>query len=111
MEREISGDVDIAGFSDRGSSNRGVPRLMSGPDKSWTPDEKEMRLQLFVDMDGVLADFDAHHETVFGIRSSKLTDDVDWEKVRGIIVFYSDMPPMPDMPVLWNTSPNTNQSC
>jgi hypothetical protein len=58
-------------------------------------------LQLFVDMDGVLADFDAHHETVFGIRSSKLTDDVDWEKVRGITGFYSEMPPMVDMHVLW----------
>jgi 5'-nucleotidase len=58
-------------------------------------------LQLFVDMDGVLADFDAHHAAVFGIRSSKLTDDVDWEKVRGITGFYSEMPPMVDMHVLW----------
>lgn len=52
-------------------------------------------------MDGVLADFDAHHAAVFGIRSSKLTDDVDWEKVRGITGFYSEMPPMVDMHVLW----------
>jgi beta-phosphoglucomutase-like phosphatase (HAD superfamily) len=33
-----------------------------------------MTMQLFVDMDGVLADFDRHHETVFGARADTLTD-------------------------------------
>jgi len=33
---------------------------------------------IFVDMDGVLADFDAHHEAVFGTRPNKTSDAVDW---------------------------------
>lgn len=58
-------------------------------------------MQIFVDMDGVLADFDSHHEAVFGIRSDKLADNVDWQKVRDARDFYLGIPPMPDMPELW----------
>ncbi len=57
--------------------------------------------QLFVDMDGVLADFDAHHETVFGVRACKKVDNVDWAAVRAIQDFYLNIPPMPDMEELW----------
>ena len=39
-------------------------------------------MQLFVDMDGVLADFDRHHETITGYRSSKLLDNADWAAIR-----------------------------
>lgn len=58
--------------------------------------------QVFVDMDGVLADFDAHHETVFGVRSDKKLDNVDWLKVRDCPGFYADIPPMADMRELWD---------
>ncbi len=58
-------------------------------------------MQLYVDMDGVLADFDRHHETVFGVRSDKERDNVDWERVRAVENFYFNIPPMPDLPVLW----------
>lgn len=57
--------------------------------------------KLFVDMDGVLADFDAHHEAVFGVRASKLLDNVDWKKVRAADAFYLNIPPMSDMEDLW----------
>jgi hypothetical protein len=57
--------------------------------------------QLFVDMDGVLADFDRHHETVFGVRSDKLADSVDWAAVRQVKDFYLNIPPMPDLALLW----------
>lgn len=57
--------------------------------------------QLFVDMDGVLADFDAHHEATFGYRSDKLADNVDWDAVRGVKDFYLNIPPMADLQQLW----------
>ena len=50
-------------------------------------------MPLFVDMDGVLADFDAHHEAVLGVRSDKQTDNVDWLRVRDIKDFYLNIPP------------------
>jgi 5'(3')-deoxyribonucleotidase len=59
-------------------------------------------MQLFVDMDGVLADFDGHHETVFGIRSDKALDNVRWDRVHAVNGFYRDLPPMPDMHELWD---------
>ncbi len=58
-------------------------------------------MQIFVDMDGVLADFDAHHEAVFGVRSDKMADNVDWDVVRAVTGFYRDIPPMADLPALW----------
>jgi hypothetical protein len=33
-------------------------------------------------MDGVLADFDRHHETVVGYRSDKLLDNANWDAVE-----------------------------
>jgi hypothetical protein len=35
-------------------------------------------------MDGVLADFDAHHMAIFCVRSDKELDNVDWERVRAV---------------------------
>jgi len=61
-----------------------------------------MEPQVFVDMDGVLADFDAHHETVFGFRPDKITDNVDWSVVRAVGDFYLNIPPMKDFHVLWD---------
>lgn len=58
--------------------------------------------QIFVDMDGVLADFDAHYEAVFGSRPSVVADNVDWAAVRGVKDFYLNIPPMPDLAVLWD---------
>lgn len=57
--------------------------------------------QLYVDMDGVLADFDQHHEDTFGYRSCKLSDNVDWKAVRAVKDFYLNLPPMADMHILW----------
>lgn len=59
-------------------------------------------MQLFVDMDGVIADFDQHHENVFGFRSDKLLDNVDWAAVRKIPHFYLHIPPMKDLDELWS---------
>lgn len=59
-------------------------------------------MQIFVDMDGVLADFDLGHEIVFGVRADKLADNVDWRKVRASPDFYLNLPPMADMLELWS---------
>lgn len=57
--------------------------------------------QLFVDMDGVLADFDRGYGERFEERASKLTDNVDWEAVRSTPGFFRDLPPMADLGELW----------
>lgn len=54
-------------------------------------------MQVFCDMDGVLADFDSHHNAVFGVRSSKLLDNVNWKRVAEHKDFYLNIPPMRDM--------------
>lgn len=59
-------------------------------------------MQLFVDMDGVLADFDQHHENVFGVRSSTTLDNVRWGSIRKISHFYLHIPPMKDLDELWS---------
>src|SRR5215217_2328887 len=58
-------------------------------------------MQLFVDMDGVLADFDRHYENLFGVRPDKTTNNVDWKLIRRTKDFYLNIPPMPDLPELW----------
>lgn len=56
---------------------------------------------IFVDMDGVLADFDTGYELRFGVRPSKADDNVDWTLVRRTEGFYRDLLPMPDFDDLW----------
>lgn len=58
-------------------------------------------MKLFVDMDGVLADFDSGYEAAFGVRPSIHADNVDWELVREHKNFYLNLPPMPDFKELW----------
>jgi hypothetical protein len=65
-------------------------------------------MQLFVDLDGVLADFDTHYQNIFGALPPKWRSldpdsdhDVDWNAVTKRGNFYLDMPPMADMEKLW----------
>lgn len=61
-------------------------------------------MQLFLDMDGVLADFDTGYELAFGNRPDKQNDDVDWNLVTNTPNFYLNLPPMFDMYKLWDFS-------
>lgn len=58
--------------------------------------------KIFVDLDGVLADFDQHHEDVFGFRPDKTLDDVNWKAIESITDYYLHIPPMEDMHMLWD---------
>lgn len=58
-------------------------------------------MRIFVDMDGVLADFDSGYESAFGVRPSIHTDNVNWDLVRDHKDFYLNLPPMPDFAELW----------
>lgn len=61
-----------------------------------------MKLQIFVDMDGVLADFDTGYKEIFKEKVSTKLDNVDWKKIRNTLNFYASLPPMPDFDELWS---------
>jgi hypothetical protein len=58
-------------------------------------------MTLFIDLDGVLANFDAGYAAINGAPPCKHLDDVDWEKIKAVPGFYANLPPMPDMEALW----------
>ena len=58
-------------------------------------------MQIFVDMDGVLADFDRGYAALFGPHGGKEADDVDWLVRNTPGVLNASLPPMPDFDVLW----------
>lgn len=59
---------------------------------------------LYVDMDGVVADFDAHYENHFGARAARwpAKETTDWSRVRAVPNFFRTIPLMPDARVLLN---------
>jgi 5' nucleotidase, deoxy (Pyrimidine), cytosolic type C protein (NT5C) len=60
-------------------------------------------MQLYVDMDGVLADFHGHYQNCFGtIPNRNEYDNVEWDQIRKYADWYLNIPPMPDMKVLWD---------
>jgi hypothetical protein len=59
-------------------------------------------MRLFVDMDGVLADFDAHHESLFGYRPDRIWRKANWKGIGSMKDFYLHIPPMKDMDELWD---------
>lgn len=62
---------------------------------------KEFKPRLFVDLDGVLADFDAHYAASFGVLPCKTKDDVDWGQVKKVPDWYFNIPLMADAEFLW----------
>lgn len=64
-------------------------------------------MKLFVDMDGVLADFEGHYKNVFGVELDMVAyrthgrDNVNWKAVREHKDFFLGIPPMHDFELLW----------
>lgn len=56
---------------------------------------------LFIDMDGVLVDFDKGYHHAFGYTPTKIDDNVDWALVKAHNGFYANLPAMEDFDVLW----------
>lgn len=57
-------------------------------------------MQVFVDLDGVLADFDTAHAKYFDYRPLKQQEHVDWALVKAIPDYFRNLPPMVDKDIL-----------
>lgn len=62
-----------------------------------------MTPQLFIDLDGVLSDFDGHYEKLFGVRPNQDTYEPSnlWDNIRANKTFYRDQPMITDAEELW----------
>ena len=74
---------------------------------------------VFLDLDGVMADFDAHFHATFGLDHKSLADDEMWERINAHPSYFRDMPPMPGAlefftaiaplnPIILTACPRTN---
>lgn len=63
-----------------------------------------MMRQLFLDLDGVLANFDGYYESQFGVKPDQDTYSPPefWDCIGRHGSFYRDLPPMPDAHILWH---------
>ncbi len=59
--------------------------------------------QIFVDLDGVLADLDTYYQTCFGVRPNQDTYEPPdmWDNIRRHGTFYQHLPLMSDAMKLW----------
>lgn len=64
------------------------------------------RVQLFIDLDGVLADFDGHYEAVTGIRPDRHSPEPAdfWRPIEANGTFFRDLPLLPDALDMWRAA-------
>lgn len=64
-----------------------------------------MERRLFIDMDGVLVDFDRGYELAVGVRPVYAHDEsLDWTPLLALPDFWLTLPPMPDAYMLWGVA-------
>lgn len=56
------------------------------------PAQEAGEARLFLDLDGVMADFDAHFPDVFGLDHKGLADDEMWLRINSHPTYFLDMP-------------------
>lgn len=54
-----------------------------------------MTRRLYLDLDGVMADFDAHFPAEFGLDHKSMADDAMWDQITSHATFFRSMPPCP----------------
>lgn len=75
--------------------------------------------RIYLDLDGVMADFDAHFPATFGLDHRSMADGAMWEKINAHPSFFYDLPPCPGaleffrevlhlQPIVLTACPRTN---
>lgn len=84
--------VECAGTGERdsgGSHPWGAPAMLP------CDCDQASRPRVYLDLDGVMADFDAHFPATFGLDHRGMADNAMWETINAHPSYFRDMPPYP----------------